>query len=86
MHSAETIARLAYFREKAQTPAGLTTEEQKEAIRLIREDRVSAGYASAAAKAKKPSTAADGAAVLGKLQALFKAEPADTATDDEQAE
>lgn len=65
MYSSETESRLAQLQAIAQQ-RDLTSEEEKEAIKLIREDRVSAAYASKASKEKK--TPADGNAVLAKLK------------------
>jgi hypothetical protein len=68
MYSPETISRIDQLRAIAQSRK-LTLEEQQEAIRLIRAERVGASYASAGAKAKKAASApADGAAILAAMQ------------------
>lgn len=68
MYTPETISRIDQLRAIAQTRK-LTLEEQQEAIRLVRADRVGASYASAGAKAKKAAAApADGAAILAAMQ------------------
>ena len=74
MYSPEAVARLDQLRAFAQERK-LTTEEQAEAISLIRNDRTGASYASAGAKAKKAAKApADGAAILAAMmQAVGKA-------------
>lgn len=68
MYSPDTIARLDNLRALAQQ-RDLTTEEAREVIALIRQDRVTASGVSAAAKAKK--TPVDGSAVLAKLMAAM---------------
>lgn len=52
MISAETQARLAILRQKARDNT-ITQEEMKEAIQLMRTERVGASAVSAAAKATK---------------------------------
>lgn len=76
MYSPESIARIDQLRAFAQTRK-LTIEEQQEAIRLVRADRVGASYASAGAKAKKAASAApDGASLLAAMmQAVQGAKP-----------
>ena len=77
MYTPETISRIDQLRAIAQSRK-LTLEEQQEAIRLVRADRVGASYASAGAKAKKAAAAPlDGAALLATLmQAGAAAQPA----------
>lgn len=54
----------------------LTDDEAKEVVRLVRQDRISASYASAGAKAARaPAVKKDPAAVMAKLQDMFKASP-----------
>jgi len=69
MESAETTARLAYLRDKTQRGERLTDEEEKEAIRLVRQDRKAAPLVSAKSKAAKAP--ADPGAVLEKLKGLL---------------
>ena len=69
MYTPETISRIeqlrAFSRERK-----LSLEEQMEAIKLIRQERVGASYASAGSKAKKAAAApVDGANVLAGLMA-----------------
>lgn len=67
MYSPESIARIDQLRALSQTRK-LTLEEQQEAIKLVRMDRVGASYASAGAKAKKAAAApADGASILAAM-------------------
>jgi hypothetical protein len=68
MYSPETDARIAQLRAIRQERP-LTTEENIEAIRLIREGRVGASYASAGAKAAKAKP--DPQAVMDKLKGFF---------------
>lgn len=76
MFSAETTARLQALRAiKQERP--LTTEEQKEALRLIRSDRTSAAYASKASKEKTASV--DGNVVLKGFLDAFTKKGADNA-------
>ena len=71
MYSAETVSRIEQLRAFARERK-LTLEESQEAIKLIRQDRVGASYASAGSKVKKAAAAPrDGAAILDKLQGLF---------------
>jgi len=64
MYSPERIARIDQLRAISQTRR-LTREEQAEIISTIRVDRVSASYASAAAR--KPTAKVDGEALLAGL-------------------
>lgn len=69
MYSPETVSRIeqlrAFTRERK-----LSLEEQMEAVKLIRQERVGASYASAGAKVKKAAAApVDGANVLAGLMA-----------------
>jgi hypothetical protein len=67
MYSAETISRIEQLRALSRERK-LTLEESQEAVKLIRQDRVGASYASSGAKAKKAAAAPrDGASVLDKL-------------------
>lgn len=72
MYSPETVARIDQLRAFAQQRA-LTTDEQTEAIKLIRSERVGASYASAGSKAKAAAKApADGAAILAAMMQAVK--------------
>jgi hypothetical protein len=77
MYSPESIARIDQLRALSQQRK-LTLDEQQEAIRLVRADRVGASYASAGAKAKKAASApADGASILAAMmQAVNGTKPA----------
>jgi hypothetical protein len=67
MYSTETVSRIEQLRAFSRSRK-LTLEEATEAIKLIRQDRVSASYASSGSKAKKAAAAPrDGADVLAKL-------------------
>lgn len=67
MYLPETIARIDQLRAISLTRK-MTVEEQQEAIRLIRGERVGASYASAGAKAKKAAAQpVDGAAILAAM-------------------
>jgi hypothetical protein len=55
--SPESIAQLAILREKSRAGT-ITLEEQKEALRIMREDRVAAATTSAKSKARKSDAAA----------------------------
>ena len=68
MASSEVEVRLAELRAISQSRE-LTTEEAREALSLIRGDRIAAGYASKAAK--KSSVKASPADVLDKLKAMM---------------
>lgn len=67
MYSVETDAEIAQLRAIAQTRK-LTDVEQKRALELIRGDRTSAAYASAASKAKNTPKPED---VMEKLKGLL---------------
>ena len=68
MYTPETIARIDQLRVLAQTRK-LTLEENQEAIKLIRADRVGASYASSKAKTTKAAAqAVDGASILAAMQ------------------
>lgn len=69
MYTPETVSRIeqlrAFTRERK-----LSLEEQMEAIKLIRQERIGASYASAGAKVKKAAAVKpDGADVLAGLMA-----------------
>lgn len=67
MYSSDEITRIEQLRAFAQQRR-LTVEEQAESIRLVRQDRVGASYASAAAKTRKTASApADGQAILAAM-------------------
>ena len=67
MYSSDEITRIEQLRAFAQQRR-LTVEEQAESIRLVRQDRVGASYASAAAKTRKAAAApADGQAILAAM-------------------
>jgi hypothetical protein len=71
MYSAETTARLDFLRTEAQRRE-LTTAEAREAISLIRQDRITASTVSAKSKAAKaPKAEIDPSAVLSKLVAAM---------------
>ena len=73
MYPPETIVRIDQLRAIAQTRK-LTMEEQQEAIKLVRGDRVGASYASAGSKAKKAAAApADGASILAAMMQAVNA-------------
>lgn len=81
MYSVETDARLAALRAIRQT-RDLTDEEQKEAIRLVREGRVSASHASTTSRTKTAAKApVDGNALLEKIQASIAKVQADKAKE-----
>lgn len=72
MYTPETISRIEQLRSFAQSRK-LSLEEQQEAIRIIRGERVGAAHASAGAKAKKSAALpVDGANVLAGLLASLK--------------
>ena len=64
MYSPDAIARIGQLRAISQTRK-LTDEEDAEVIRLVRVDRTSASYASAASKTKAKGV--DGEALLAGL-------------------
>lgn len=67
MYTPETVNRIEQLRGFAQQRR-LTLEEQQEALRLIRGERVKASIASSASKSRKAaSEAPDGAAILAQL-------------------
>ncbi len=70
--SPEVQSRIAELRMKAALPGGLTTEEMREAIGLLRADRMSASQTSDKARGKRAAAKApvDAAALLGELEAL----------------
>ena len=73
MYSPETVSRIDQLRAFARERK-LTLDEQQEAIKLIRGDRVGASYASAGAKAKKASAVkTDGADILAAMMAAVGA-------------
>ena len=75
MYSPETVARIDQLRQISLTRP-MTIEEQQEAIRLVRADRIGASYASAGAKAKKAAAApVDGAAILAAMQKALASKP-----------
>jgi hypothetical protein len=75
MYSPEATARIDQLRALSQTRK-LTLEEQQEAIKLVRADRVGASYASAGAKAKKAAAApVDGANILAAMMQAVQAKP-----------
>lgn len=67
MYTPEAVARIDQLRAISLTRK-LTPEEQKEALSIIRADRVGAHYASSGAKAKTAAKApADGASILAAM-------------------
>lgn len=70
MASSDVESRLAELRAISQSRE-LTTEEAREALQLIRGDRVAAGYASKASKSKSTVAKASPADVLEKLKAMM---------------
>ncbi len=67
LQSPEVASRISHLRMKA-TEGTITLEEQKEAIRLLREDRRRAAESSPAKTSRKPSRSADD--LLGELEGL----------------
>lgn len=57
--SLETQVRIAALREKARSGEGLTTEEMKEAIIFLRQERLAMPPAKATSRSKAPPPNAD---------------------------
>lgn len=72
MYGPETEARLRQL-EAIRRERDFTDEEEKEIVRIIREDRVSASYASKGAKAKATASKVTPEQALEKLKGLFAA-------------
>lgn len=69
MYSPEDTARIEYLRHKA-SHEGLTAEEQREVVAILREGRKAAAVAVTKSKAAKAKPS--GEAVLAGLMALMK--------------
>lgn len=68
MLSQETLSKISVWRQKVQRGEQLSRDEMREAVRLMREDRVSASISSGKARAKKAPVDAD--ALLKELEGL----------------